>query len=29
VSCDDLATGRDTDRPEDLAAIPRGDEGSR
>jgi CTP:molybdopterin cytidylyltransferase MocA len=29
VSCDDLATGRDTDRPEDLAATPVGDEGPR
>ena len=29
VSCDDLATGRDTDRPEDLAAAPVGDEEPR
>jgi CTP:molybdopterin cytidylyltransferase MocA len=29
VSCDDLATGRDTDRPEDLGAIRVGEEGPR
>jgi CTP:molybdopterin cytidylyltransferase MocA len=29
VSCEDLATGRDTDRPEDLVGTPAGDEDRR